>query len=128
MPAAALNCWVSTLWSISASLPRQSSSGFLASLHISLSTWLRDYLYIRSAEAAWPMKTAAISLITMVLAGLWTAQIGLFSSLVAIHGVCWLSSGIFFQPNLNLEVYTFPQRSSVSFPLGAEILLSTFFA
>src|SRR3989442_9533695 len=56
--------------------------------HISLSTWLRDYLYIPlggSAYGQW--KTSRNLLITMVLAGLWHGANWTFVVFGAIHGV-----------------------------------------
>jgi alginate O-acetyltransferase complex protein AlgI len=56
--------------------------------HISLSTWLRDYLYIPlggSAGGAW--KTSLNLLATMVLAGLWHGANWTFIIFGAIHGV-----------------------------------------
>src|SRR5467141_1499412 len=56
--------------------------------HISLSTWLRDYLYIPlggSAGGEW--KTSMNLLTTMILAGLWHAANWTFVIFGAIHGV-----------------------------------------
>ncbi|PYT94331.1 MAG: membrane-bound O-acyltransferase family protein [Acidobacteria bacterium] len=56
--------------------------------HISLSTWLRDYLYIPlggSAGGKW--KTFWNLLVTMVLAGLWHGANWTFVIFGAIHGV-----------------------------------------
>jgi alginate O-acetyltransferase complex protein AlgI len=56
--------------------------------HISLSTWLRDYLYIPlggSAGGTW--KTSRNLFITMVLAGLWHGANWTFVIFGAIHGV-----------------------------------------
>jgi alginate O-acetyltransferase complex protein AlgI len=56
--------------------------------HISLSTWLRDYLYIPlggSVASAW--KTSRNLLTTMVLAGLWHGANWTFVIFGAIHGV-----------------------------------------
>jgi alginate O-acetyltransferase complex protein AlgI len=56
--------------------------------HISLSTWLRDYLYIPlggSAGGAW--KTSRNLIATMVLAGLWHGANWTFVIFGAIHGV-----------------------------------------
>jgi alginate O-acetyltransferase complex protein AlgI len=56
--------------------------------HISLSTWLRDYLYIPlggSAGGNW--KTSLNLLTTMVLAGLWHGAAWTFVIFGAIHGV-----------------------------------------
>src|SRR6266446_6361135 len=56
--------------------------------HISLSTWLRDYLYIPlggSAGGEW--KTSVNLLKTMILAGLWHGANWTFVIFGAIHGV-----------------------------------------
>ena len=56
--------------------------------HISLSTWLRDYLYIPlggSAHGNW--KTSKNLFITMILAGLWHGANWTFVIFGAIHGV-----------------------------------------
>ena len=56
--------------------------------HISLSTWLRDYLYIPlggSAGGEW--KTSVNLLKTMILAGLWHGANWTFIIFGAIHGV-----------------------------------------
>jgi alginate O-acetyltransferase complex protein AlgI len=56
--------------------------------HISLSTWLRDYLYIPlggSAGSKW--QTCKNLMITMVLAGLWHGANWTFVIFGAIHGV-----------------------------------------
>jgi alginate O-acetyltransferase complex protein AlgI len=56
--------------------------------HISLSNWLRDYLYIPlcdSADGEW--KTSMKLLTTMVLAGLWHGANWTFVIFGAIHGV-----------------------------------------
>jgi D-alanyl-lipoteichoic acid acyltransferase DltB (MBOAT superfamily) len=66
--------------------------------HISLSTWLRDYLYIPlggSAGGNW--KTSLNLLTTMILAGLWHGANWTFVIFGAIHGVV-----------LAVERYIFP--------------------
>jgi alginate O-acetyltransferase complex protein AlgI len=79
--------------------------------HISLSTWLRDYLYIPlggSAHGQW--KTSENLFITMVLAGLWHGANWTFVIFGAIHGVV-----------LAIERYFFPSRSrsaGVELPVG----------
>src|SRR5258707_461241 len=69
--------------------------------HISLSTWLRDYLYIPlggSAHGAW--KTSRNLLVTMALAGLWHGANWTFVIFGAIHGVI-----------LAVERYLFPAKT-----------------
>ncbi|MCB1203789.1 MAG: MBOAT family protein [Verrucomicrobiae bacterium] len=59
--------------------------------HISLSTWLRDYLYIPlggNREGEW--KTRRNLILTMVLGGLWHGAAWTFVIWGAIHGV-WLA-------------------------------------
>jgi alginate O-acetyltransferase complex protein AlgI len=56
--------------------------------HISLSTWLRDYLYIPlGGSAGGKLKTSWNLLTTMVLAGLWHGANWTFVIFGAIHGV-----------------------------------------
>jgi alginate O-acetyltransferase complex protein AlgI len=65
--------------------------------HISLSTWLRDYLYIPlggSAGGEW--KTSRNLLITMVLAGLWHGANWTFVVFGAIHGFVLAAERYFF--------------------------------
>jgi D-alanyl-lipoteichoic acid acyltransferase DltB (MBOAT superfamily) len=69
--------------------------------HISLSTWLRDYLYIPlggSAHGEW--MTARNLFMTMVLAGLWHGANWTFVVFGAIHGVV-----------LAVERYFFPSKA-----------------
>src|SRR5437660_3842784 len=66
--------------------------------HISLSTWLRDYLYIPlggSASGGW--KTSRNLLKTMILAGLWHGANWTFVVFGAIHGAV-LAVERFFSP------------------------------
>jgi alginate O-acetyltransferase complex protein AlgI len=69
--------------------------------HISLSTWLRDYLYIPlgGSRAHSPWKTTRNLFITMVLAGLWHGANWTFVVFGAIHGIV-----------LAAERYLFPVR------------------
>jgi D-alanyl-lipoteichoic acid acyltransferase DltB (MBOAT superfamily) len=65
--------------------------------HISLSTWLRDYLYIPlggSANGQW--NTARNLFVTMVLAGLWHGANWTFVIFGAIHGVVLAAERYFF--------------------------------
>jgi D-alanyl-lipoteichoic acid acyltransferase DltB (MBOAT superfamily) len=71
--------------------------------HISLSTWLRDYLYIPlggSAYGEW--KTSLNLMITMVLAGLWHGANWTFVIFGAIHGIV-----------LGLERFFFPAKPKI---------------
>jgi D-alanyl-lipoteichoic acid acyltransferase DltB (MBOAT superfamily) len=65
--------------------------------HISLSTWLRDYLYIPlggSAHGQW--KTSRNLFITLILAGLWHGANWTFVIFGAIHGVVLAAERYFF--------------------------------
>ena len=76
----------------------QSLQEFWRRWHISLSTWLRDYLYIPmggSREGSW--KTYRNLLITLVLAGLWHGANWTYVVFGAIHGLV-LSLERFFLP------------------------------
>jgi alginate O-acetyltransferase complex protein AlgI len=56
--------------------------------HISLSTWLRDYVYIPLGGSSGPPSTTARNLLlTMLLAGLWHGANWTFVVFGAIHGV-----------------------------------------
>ncbi len=76
--------------------------------HISLSTWLRDYLYIPlggSRDGNW--KTSRNLFVTMILAGLWHGANWTFVIFGAIHGVV-----------LAVERYFFPAKSEVGGPVA----------
>lgn len=82
--------------------------------HISLSTWLRDYLYIPlggSVGGAW--KTSWNLLATMVLAGLWHGANWTFVIFGAIHGVV-LGAERFLWPGKKSDRVD-PPRPVVSF-------------
>jgi D-alanyl-lipoteichoic acid acyltransferase DltB (MBOAT superfamily) len=70
--------------------------------HISLSTWLRDYVYIplggSKRYSRW--KTARNLFVTMVLAGLWHGANWTFVVFGAIHGIV-----------LTVERYLFPSKT-----------------
>ena len=86
--------------------------------HISLSTWLRDYLYIPlggSAGGTW--KTSRNLFITMILAGLWHGANWTFVIFGAIHGVV-LSVERFFWPAANQ-----PPEPAQPRPVAAFLLL-----
>jgi D-alanyl-lipoteichoic acid acyltransferase DltB (MBOAT superfamily) len=77
--------------------------------HISLSTWLRDYLYIPlggSAKGQW--KTSRNLFITMVLAGLWHGANWTFVIFGAIHGVVLAVERYFFPAKAKSEGITLP--------------------
>jgi alginate O-acetyltransferase complex protein AlgI len=74
--------------------------------HISLSTWLRDYLYIPlGGSAGGPWTTSRNLVLTLVLAGLWHGANWTFVIFGAIHGVV-----------LVLERYCLPSKTGRSMP------------
>src|SRR5436189_2518915 len=78
--------------------------------HISLSTWLRDYLYIPlggSERGKW--KTCRNLLITMVLAGLWHGAAWTYVAFGAIQGVALLVEHTVFPPKDKLGEATSPE-------------------
>jgi D-alanyl-lipoteichoic acid acyltransferase DltB (MBOAT superfamily) len=67
--------------------------------HISLSTWLRDYVYIPlGGSSGPPSKTARNLLLTMLLAGLWHGANWTFVVFGAIHGVALAIERLVFSP------------------------------
>src|SRR5262249_15412868 len=67
--------------------------------HISLSTWLRDYLFIPlGGSAHGALDTCRNLLITMALAGLWHGANWTFVVFGAIHGVVLATERIIFGP------------------------------
>jgi alginate O-acetyltransferase complex protein AlgI len=65
--------------------------------HISLSTWLRDYLFIPlGGSRKGPARSALNLLITMTLAGLWHGASWNFVLFGLVHG-CWLAGHQFFR-------------------------------
>src|SRR5207244_4266606 len=78
--------------------------------HISLSTWLRDYLYIPlggSVGGNW--KTCRNLLITMILAGLWHGAHWTYVAFGAIQGVALLVEHTVFPPKDKLGEATSPE-------------------
>jgi D-alanyl-lipoteichoic acid acyltransferase DltB (MBOAT superfamily) len=74
--------------------------------HISLSTWLRDYLYIPlGGSAGGKLKTSLNLLTTMILAGLWHGANWTYVIFGAIHGVV-----------LSAERYIFPATAKTGDP------------
>jgi len=77
--------------------------------HISLSTWLRDYLYIPlggSTGSAW--KTCRNLFTTMVLAGLWHGANWTFVIFGAIHGVVLGIERLIFPPMTKVAAVNAP--------------------
>ncbi len=57
--------------------------------HISLSTWLRDYLYIPlGGNRLTPLKTYRNLFLTMLIGGLWHGASWMFVTWGALHGLC----------------------------------------
>jgi len=68
-------------------------SEFWQRWHISLSTWLRDYLYIPlGGNRGGPWRTARNLMITMVLGGLWHGANWTFVVWGALHGIYLVAS------------------------------------
>jgi alginate O-acetyltransferase complex protein AlgI len=89
-----------------------SPSDFWSRLHISLSTWLRDYLYIPlGGNRHGPIRTYRNLMLTMVLGGLW-------------HGAAWTFIAWGFFHGLILCVYRrfLPSRPAAEIPRNASLL------
>jgi len=93
--------------------------------HISLSTWLRDYLYIPlggSAGGRW--KTSRNLLITMVLAGLWHGANWTFVVFGAIHGAVLAAERCLFPVKTKQKDAARTQHSAGVFSLWAQRILT----
>jgi len=93
--------------------------------HISLSTWLRDYLYIPlggSAHGQW--KTSRNLFITMVLAGLWHGANWTFVIFGAIHGVVLAGERYLFPLKEKSQGVALPGRPAGLFSLWAQRILT----
>jgi len=93
--------------------------------HISLSTWLRDYLYIPlggSAGGQW--KTTRNLFVTMVLAGLWHGANWTFVIFGAIHGAVLAVERYFFPVKAKSQSATLPALASGFFSLWAQRILT----
>src|SRR5438445_7427233 len=93
--------------------------------HISLSTWLRDYLYIPlggSAGSQW--KTSVNLVTTMVLAGLWHGANWTFVIFGAIHGVVLAVERYFFPAKEKSQGVTLYGLSTGFFSLWAQRILT----
>ena len=83
--------------------------------HISLSTWLRDYLYIPlGGSEGGPWKTCRNLMTTMVLAGLWHGANWTFVIFGAIHGVV-LSAERFIRPGKGKQASATEPRPLAAF-------------
>jgi len=75
-------------------------SDFWRRWHISLSSWLRDYLYIPlGGNRVSPLRCNANLLITMLLGGLWHGASWTFVAWGGLHG-CYLMGERFLRPRL----------------------------
>jgi D-alanyl-lipoteichoic acid acyltransferase DltB (MBOAT superfamily) len=93
--------------------------------HISLSTWLRDYLYIPLGGSAWGnWKTSKNLFITMILAGLWHGANWTFVIFGAIHGVVLAAERYFFPAKAQSADPAVQQRSTGFFSLWAQRILT----
>src|SRR5229473_1531971 len=93
--------------------------------HISLSTWLRDYLYIPlggSAGGNW--RTSLNLLTTMILAGLWHGANWTFVIFGAIHGVVLGVERHLFPTASKPDDAVQPQRSAALLSLWAQRVLT----
>src|SRR5256714_5247184 len=93
--------------------------------HISLSTWLRDYLYVPlggSAGGKW--KTGRNLLITMILAGLWPGAAWTYVFFWAIHGVVLAVERFFFPAKAKQKDAARSQHSASVFSLWAQRILT----
>lgn len=84
-------------------------SDFWARWHISLSTWLRDYLYIPlGGNRRGTLKTYRNLFLTMVLGGLWHGANWTFVLWGAFHGVILIIYRV-FAPNLDSNLKKTPK-------------------
>src|SRR6266849_10410950 len=93
--------------------------------HISLSTWLRDYLYFPlggSSGGKW--KTSLNLLTTMILAGLWHGANWTFVIFGAIHGVVLGVERHLFPTASKPDDAVQPQRSAALLSLRAQRVLT----
>jgi len=93
--------------------------------HISLSTWLRDYLYIPlggSSGGKW--KTSLNLLTTMVLAGLWHGANWTFVIFGAIHGVVLGVERCLFPPASKPDDAVQPGRFAALLSLWGQRILT----
>lgn len=80
--------------------------------HISLSTWLRDYLYIPlGGSTQGPAKTARNLFVTLLLAGFWHGANWTFLVFGAIHGVVLAIEHFLFSNRHQTVRGTLPQPS-----------------
>lgn len=93
--------------------------------HISLSTWLRDYLYIPmggSRLGEW--KTVKNLFVTMVLAGLWHGANWTYVIFGAIHGIVLPIERFFFPAKAKSATGSVPAPPAGFFSLWAQRILT----
>jgi alginate O-acetyltransferase complex protein AlgI len=92
--------------------------------HISLSTWLRDYLYIPlGGSAQGPAKTSRNLFVTLVLAGLWHGANWTFVIFGAIHGIVLVVERFLFPARSKSDKGAQPQHST-TFSVWAQRILT----
>lgn len=93
--------------------------------HISLSTWLRDYLYIPlGGGRVGEWKTARNLFVTMVLAGLWHGANWTFVIFGAIHGVVLSVERFFFPTKTKPDANAAPAPATGFLALWAQRILT----
>jgi len=93
--------------------------------HISLSTWLRDYLYIpMGGSRAGEWKTVKNLFVTMVLAGLWHGANWTYVIFGAIHGIVLPTERFFFHAKTKPGAGSAPALTAGFFALWARRILT----
>src|SRR6201981_1615839 len=93
--------------------------------HISLSTWLRDYLYIpMGGSRAGEWKTVKNLFLTMVLAGLWHGANWTYVIFGAIHGIVLPIERFFFPAKTRPAAGSAPEPPAGFFALWAQRILT----
>ena len=93
--------------------------------HISLSTWLRDYLYIpMGGSRAGEWKTVKNLFVTMVLAGLWHGANWTYVIFGALHGIVLPIERFFFSAQAKSATTSVPPPPTGLFALWAQRILT----
>src|SRR6184192_2912049 len=93
--------------------------------HISLSSWLRDYLYIpMGGSRAGEWKTVKNLFLTMVLAGLWHGANWTYVIFGAIHGIVLPIERFFFPAKTRPAAGSAPEPPAGFFALWAQRILT----
>jgi alginate O-acetyltransferase complex protein AlgI len=94
----------------------RSPQDFWRRWHISLSTWLRDYLYIPLGGSRGGPRVLVISLMgTMLLGGLWHGASWNFVLWGAMHGILLLSHRKLIQLSITKKLFAFAPKSAIFF-------------